>query len=317
MRRERGLALITAVFVVAIVATVAAFLALGQQIWIRQAQNFTDRAQGDAVARGALAYALMVLRDDAKKNAAKDDYDENWAKPIATPVEGGIGAGQITDAQARFNLNSLVDASGTYTPTQKPYADTFGRLLTHLSLDPDLKDAIMDWIDADDSPQGSGGAEDVYYLTLDPPYRAPNRHMASIEELRLVKGFDAKTFETLAPYVVALEAPTAINVNTADATVIGALFDPAPGTLEQVVESRKGQPFANVEELETRSGAKFAANAKSAAGVTSNYFLLEAQTKFGRVNRGLRALLKRDGNNVDVRWQRQLLPIPPKAQQQP
>jgi general secretion pathway protein K len=313
MHRERGLALITAVFVVAIVATVAAFLALGQQIWLRQAQNFTDRAQGDAVARGATAYALMVLRDDAKKNAAKDDYGEIWAKPIATPVEGGIGAGQISDAQARFNLNNLVGANNQPDTVQTA---VFRRLLDSLSLDPNLTDAVIDWIDPDNQPTGAG-AEDDYYLTLDPPYRAANQKIVSTEELRLIKGFDAKTVETLLPFVTALPATTPININTADVTVLGALFNPAPGTLKQIVETRASQPFANVEELETRASANYATNAKAAASVISSYFLLETQTKFGRVNRGLRTLLKRDSNGVLVLWQRQLLPLPPKSEPPP
>lgn len=313
VERQRGLALITAVFVVAIVSTVAAFMALGQQIWIRQAQNFTDRAQGDAVARGAVNYALMVLRDDAKKNPGKDDYTETWAKPIATPVENGIGTGQIVDAQARFNLNDLVDAGGNRSA---PHAAVFDGLLRELKVNSGITNAIIDWIDKDDNAL-PGGAEDVDYLMLDPPYRTARKNMASIEELRLIKGVDAKTFAALAPYVVALPEITKINANTADPVVLAALYTSAPANLKQEVERRKTDPFDDFSEFDRRVGS--APNLAVVVDVVSSYFLLEVQTKFGRVNRGTRVLIKRAGasNAVDVMWQEQMLPVPPTTTQAP
>jgi general secretion pathway protein K len=320
-QRQRGLALITAVFVVAIVSTVAAFMALGQQIWIRQAQNFSDRAQGDAVARGAANYALMVLREDAKSSATngKDDYTEIWAKPIATPVENGVGAGQIVDAQARFNLNDLVDAT-TGRPNAA-FVDVFNRLLTGLNINTGITNAIIDWIDPNDSPEPPGGAESVDYLLLVPPYRAANKSMSSIEELRLIKGMDAKTFATLARYVVALpksstsptsSAVTTINVNTADPVLLGALYTTVPGNLKQVAESRKTAPFNTLADFETRVGAGKIAS-PNIASAKSDFFFLEVQTEFGRVNRGTRSLIQRVGNDVQVLWQEQMLPVPPKT----
>ena len=94
-RRQRGLALVTAVLIVAIVATVAASLALGQQIWIRQAQNFTDRAQADKVIDGALQFAMLILEKDLRDHPETDDLGEDWAKPQVTPVEGGTAAGRM------------------------------------------------------------------------------------------------------------------------------------------------------------------------------------------------------------------------------
>lgn len=310
IQRQRGLALITAVFVVAIVSTVAAFMALGQQIWIRQAQNFTDRAQGDAVARGAANYALMVLRDDARKNPLTDNYTETWAKPIATPIENGIGAGQIVDAQARFNLNDLVDAGGN---PSAPHVAVFNGLLRELNVNSTITYAIIDWIDNNPNVTPGGGAEDVDYLMLDPPYLTAGQKMASIEELRLIKGVDAKTFATLAPYVVALPDITKINVNTADPVVLAALYPTAPANLKQEVERRKTDPFDDFAEFDRRVGS--APNLAAVAGVTSDNFLLEVQTRFGRVNRGTRVLIKRAGaaNAVDAVWQEQMLPVPPKA----
>ena len=52
----------------------------------------------------------------------------------------------------------------------------------------EIVDCIMDWRDADKDHHLSG-AEDDYYESLDPPYKAKNRNLDSVEELLLVKGF--------------------------------------------------------------------------------------------------------------------------------
>src|SRR5262249_57796060 len=46
---------------------------------------------------------------------------------------------------------------------------------------------ILDWIDADSTPR-STGAEDDYYMGLNPPYHCKNGPLDSLEELLLVKG---------------------------------------------------------------------------------------------------------------------------------
>ncbi len=78
---QRGLALITAMLVVAIAATAAAYLSLDQQIWLRQAQNISDRAQAEVVRAGAEEWAITILDKDAN-NSSIDDLTENWAKPM-------------------------------------------------------------------------------------------------------------------------------------------------------------------------------------------------------------------------------------------
>src|SRR5229473_1113517 len=108
---QSGLALITAMLVIAIVVTVAAYLSLGQQVWLRQAQNLLDMTQAGAVARGAFDVAAILLAED-KKNSTTDNLTETWAQPIPVfPVEGGAVTAAISDAQGRFNLNNLALAN--------------------------------------------------------------------------------------------------------------------------------------------------------------------------------------------------------------
>src|SRR3989344_3689590 len=182
--RQRGLALITAMLVVAIAATTAAYLAFDQQLWLRQSENLSDRAQADVVRAGAMEWAVTILAKDAK-DSKSDDLTEDWAKdlpPLA--VEGGQVVGKIRDAQGKFNINNLM-REGKPSP---PDIGAFRHLLESLDLNPDLTDAVLDWIDAD-SDTRAAGAEDVDYLILQTPYRTANQPLQSVEELRLVRGF--------------------------------------------------------------------------------------------------------------------------------
>jgi len=52
-----------------------------------------------------------------------------------------------------------------------------------------LEDAWQDWIDKDDFKRANGAEKD-YYETLDPPYEPRNGVLETVEELRLIKGFD-------------------------------------------------------------------------------------------------------------------------------
>lgn len=306
--RQRGLALITAMLVVALAATTAAYLAIDQQIWLRQSQNLTDRAQADVVRAGAEEWAITILAKDAKDNPQSDDLTEDWAKelpPLA--VEGGQLRGRIFDAQAKFNLNNLVQGTNP-SPENIGF---FKQLLQQLSLDPNLTDAVIDWIDAD-SDTRPAGAEDLDYLQMKVPSRAANQPLQSVEELRLIRGFTPEIVDKLRPWVVALPQPTAINVNTAPKEVLGALFHTLPtSVIDKFIEQRPYKEAAKfsgqLQELAT--GLQIPQNLPP-YGIQSSYFEVIVETRFGRYQRTTQALIHRSGGPAGfrVQWHSQILP---------
>ncbi len=306
--RQRGLALVTAMLIVAIVASLAVSLSLGQQVWLRQAQNVNDRTQAEKVSQAALQWAKLLLLEDAKNNPTTDDLSEDWAQPLPPiSVEGGLMTGTINDAQARFNLNSLLINKGRSTENIGVYR----RLLQSLSLnDGVLIDTLLDWMDEDINGTGAG-AEDTYYLTLQPPYRAANHPLESVDELRLVKGYDAKTVDALRSYVSALPVATVINVNTADEKVLAALFSQPPaGGTAQLLAERKKNPFKDKPDFIQRAGQALDPNLN--IGVTSAYFYVNIFTQFGRLQRSRQVLVHRGaGQDIDTLWQADDLAPPP------
>lgn len=306
---QRGVALITAMLIVAIIAALATSLALGQQVWLRQAQNLTDLAQAEQIRQGAFEYAAAVLERDAKNASTgkTDNLQEPWAQPIPPlPVEGGVVVVSISDAQARFNLNNLVQQGQQGKPED---IRIFTNLLAQLGLPTELVYPLIDWLDADSNTL-PGGAEDLDYLNHDPPYRAANQPLTSVDELRLVKGYTPAIVAKLSPFVVALP-PTAgrrpINVNTADATVLAALTGADLTLAQQIVKARDNNPFQDIGQFQSL----LPANLRSSTGtydVKSSYFIVTVETRIGRIQRRSEALIERPiGNSLraNVLWYRQ------------
>src|SRR5262249_1705842 len=107
-RSQRGVALVTAIMIVAIATAVAAKIAFAHQVWFRQMENVSDRGATDLLRRAALHWASVALLEDAAQNST-DHLGEPWAQGLPVlPVEGGAMKVSIEDAQGRFNLNNLV-----------------------------------------------------------------------------------------------------------------------------------------------------------------------------------------------------------------
>lgn len=299
-RAQRGVAIVTAIMIVAIAAAIAAQLAFSQQIWMRQMENASDRDATDWLRRGALHWVSTALIDDAAQGSI-DHLGERWAQGLPTlPVEGGTIHVSIGDAQARFNLNSVLRNNISSAPD----IAIFRRLLVALALQPGLADTLVDWIDADGETR-PGGAEDIDYLNGNPPYRAANQRLASVEELRLVRGFDAKTVATLAPYVTVLPVDSTINVNTASPQLLSALI---PGldlqSAQRIADGRLENPFQTVAAFAKTLPQGVPMPQGAMMDVKSGYFLVDIETQIGRHERSTEALLARstDGKSTSVVW---------------
>jgi len=290
-RGQRGAALITAVLIVALAAATAGVMLQRQSATLNQAALVMTRAQADLYARAGIDWARAVVELDQKSAGAVDSLDEPWANPmLGLPVEGAVIGGSLGDAQARFNLNNLVNGN----VRNEDQVQAFKRLLMGLQLAPELAEAVVDWIDADDVVSAAGGAEDAWYLSLQQPYRAANQPLAQAEELLRVKGFDAKTFARLAPYVTALPGRTLVNINTASPQVLAAcLPDLSEEEVRKLVAARTTKPFASMEDLKSR--AKFASGdaLQRALDVKTAFFLAEVSVSADGVETLTEALLSR------------------------
>jgi len=306
--KQQGVALVTALLIVSLATVAAVAMATRLQVDVRRTGNLLHGEQAYAYALAAESWAEVILRRDANDSKI-DTLGEDWATalpPIA--VEGGVVNGHIEDLQGRFNLNNLV---GTDGKPSVPDLEYFKRLLGLLGAEPGLATALLDWIDADINATFPDGAEDDVYLLESPPYRAANRPLVSISELRLVKGYSAEIVALLEPYITALPVATALNVNTAPALVLQALHaELGPLDAEQIIEARGDDGFPDL-------GAFLALDALAglqldvAVDIKSDWFGVLTDVRIGRGMAQVNSRLQRNGNVLTVGYRvrsRRLLP---------
>ncbi len=305
--RQRGVALITAVLVVALATMLAASVSFKGYLDQRRSANTFAMDQGFEVALGGEAWASDALRRDKQQSSKTDDFTEEWATPIPPiPIEGGEFEGQLEDMQGRFNLNSLVMLEGGELKFDQIAINRFERLLELLELEPKWAKIIADWIDTDIAPQFPDGAEDPTYTGLTPPYRTANMPLTRASELLAIAGFGLDRYRKLEPFVTALPLGTPINLCTASPELLDALVaNKRQFTLarENTVETRKQRCFPNKQDYE--SGLSAAEKQELVTGKvidqTSSYFRSTIWVTIGTTQFTLYSLLYRSGNNGLVR----------------
>lgn len=313
--RQRGVALLTVLLVVALVTMLAASMLKAQQSLLQRSASTFSQDQAYLYALGAETLARVVLQDDAdsdkNKQNPQDALNESWAKRVPPfPVEGGSVQARIEDLQGRFNLNNLWQDGQVNADAVAMYQ----RLLQQLGLSPGLASAVIDWLDPDNMPYDSEGAEEDWYLRLKPAYRSANRQIVDISELALLRGYTPEVVAKLTPYVCALPTVTAINVNTASPMLISALSDSISfNVAKQIVAERPTDGYGSLDVfLQQPVFSGLGSDARQALakqlGLRSQYFQVLAEAEIDGKRRVLSSLIVRaDGPLRTIRrdWSQQ------------
>lgn len=249
--RQRGLAIITVLLIIALMVILLGFMVEQQHLLIRRIANQNVAEQGFQYATGVDDWASRVLHDD--KDRVIDYLGEDWAEfgaPPKTEPNGRkpfsldtrsqrekealpeINFGkdvivqyQIQDLNALFNLNNLSSKDPRYAAGQK---SIFLNLLNILKIGEfdvrtQLYGALVDWMDENDLERANG-VESGSYRIKSTPYYAADQKLTSLGELRFVEGFDEDVINKLKPYVTVLPVENVrVNINTASAEVLSSL----------------------------------------------------------------------------------------------
>jgi general secretion pathway protein K len=294
--RERGVAIVLAMGVVALAAMAATAIMVSQSTLSRQAELNVDHVQAQEVLRAGADWARALLGDDRRVDSV-DHLGEPWALKLPPmQVESGELEGRIEDQQGKFNLNNLV-TSGKINVVQLA---RFRRLLAILGLPDKLADALADWIDEDSQPQPPMGAEDDYYLALNPPYLTANRPLIEVGELALVRGFDDNVRSRLRPYVTALPGFTTVNVNTAPSEVLVAVVEGLDLNQAQLLISQRDRAYFRSPDDFLKRLPQEAGSSTNDIGVSSNYFMARLRVTIGGAQARGEALLARGSTGWPV-----------------
>lgn len=305
-RRQQGVAMLTALLIVALAVIVVTSIFVQQRYSIRLSTNLQDVEQAYQYAYAAEKMAGAWLEQDIKetKDGSYDTLSDNWAADIPLfEIDGDNGQAigniqvKIDDLQAYFNVNNLYDVQNK--KARASMVKLFQQILQTADLLPSsFANSVVDWIDPNDDLTDPDSAESDYYSQQAKPYKASNALIMDVSELQLLKlgNIDdpeekKKLLAGLAPLITALPTPSAVNVNTASAPVLTALGLNST-QLEAIVQERKVAPIKSVAEL-TKLVPNLSAEQKVLLNVSSNYFRLSGQIRLGKSRLFLNSVLFR------------------------
>jgi general secretion pathway protein K len=312
---QRGVALLTILVMVALATILAATIAKRQTNTAENTGYLMRQDQSLLYAKSAEAFFSELLIQDSDNSSSIDHLQENWAKPMPPfPVEDGSVSGKLLDESGKFNLNNLVKADGNQVDDSA--RRWFEKLLQRVGLPAELSQAVIDWQDTNDEVTGAMGAESSYYQGLDPAYLTPNTKFHSIEELKLVRGFEGKNYDLIKPYVTALPEQTKVNMNTAPALLLASI-DPKVDVkaIEQQLKVKETEltHFNNVDDLWKLSAFsgiddQSKTDAASLLDSKSNYFTAQIEVMLSERKRQFTSLMMRKDKQVIV-YSRSLAPF--------
>jgi len=277
--RQRGVALLVALLVVAIAVILVAALLDRGELALARTRNVLRGEQAEAYALGLDAYAAQVLTATHGTSTDPDTNASPWAVPLpAQSVPGGVIAASMRDLNGCFNLNNLAPTALGGDPGK--WGSPFDRLLDALHLDMQLHAAVQNWLDPAQIHN-----EENFYLAQAVAYRPRGGLFAHVSELRLVRGVTSEVYARLAPHVCALPPGTKININTATVPVLMALL-PASTTTQAVAERVWNGGRANYADLAAvanAAGVLPAALPSTLIDFRSDYFLLRGDIALDEV----------------------------------
>ena len=311
-QRQQGVAVITALLLTTLAITIVASLFWQQQVQVRTIENQRMQLQKQWILRGALDWARLILREDAR-NSSEDHLGEPWATPLATTkldqyVENGRSdddseaslSGNIQDAQARFNLANLA-ASGTINPSE---VAVFGKLLANVGLNSSLAQAAANLMASAQGQSAVGGAGGGL-ATQGSDSKRPMT-IVQPEDLLAVPGFTVEMLGKLRDFIIVLPRATPININTAPAEVLSARIDTlSPAEAAGIVISRKTAYFRSKAELLSRLSVQPASLGDTEVSVGSNFFLVYGDVRLSRAALQVQSLIERTQAGTNLIWIRE------------
>lgn len=293
--KQRGVALITAIVLVAIATVLAVHVGTRAALDLRRTAGLVALDQGWHVALGAEAWAAEVLREDYENDSEVDHLGEAWAQPLpALPVDGGEVRGAIEDMQSRFNLNNLIDSEGN---ADEEAVEQFQRLLVAVGADARWAPMMADWLDSDTIPFGGEGAEDGTYLSQAPPYRTANGVITTTTELMALPGMTREEFDRIRPYVAALPVGTRVNLCTAKAPVLNAVIPGGTdfGNEELLGSNRRDGCFPTLADIQATLDGDTFQTLSQKVSETSDWFRAVTAVRIGTSEFTLYSLIERNG----------------------
>lgn len=231
MRARRGSALIVVLWCLFFLSglAVAIYTRVSPQIGL--VGYLKERAVAYSAARAGVKQAVFTMDGDETQDY--DALNDTWAdneeafkdirlsEEVYTSVkydwedDGGETQTRygLVDEERKININTA-----SFEALER-FLESVGQTTSQQATD--IANSILDWVDEDDDPR-ENGAEDGYYVSLNPGYPCANAKFQVLEELLLVKGMTREIFDNIKAYIT-VHSLGRVNLNTAGRYVLEAL----------------------------------------------------------------------------------------------
>jgi general secretion pathway protein K len=299
-RSQRGAAILTAMLAVVLVATLAASTLWQQWRAVEVEAAERSRTQSGWVLTGALDWARLILREDARKGGA-DHLAEPWAVPLeqarlstflaadrsdalaADETQDAFLSGQIVDLQSRLNVTNLVQNGKMDEPSWLAFSRLFELLNLPLSELATMTENLRLVQDA------SATARANMTLPLSPQ---------DIDQLTWL-GLTPRSLASLRPYITLLPVRTPVNLNTAAPEVIYACveaFEMADAS--RFVRARELSHLTTLTDAGKIAGNAGARFTEAEHGVATRFFEVRGILQVEQTLVQERSVVQRDGMDV-------------------
>lgn len=277
--KQRGMAIISALLIAAVVAVLAGAMLTRQTVFTRGLEAEQLRIQGQWLLQGGLERSRQMLWDARQKDVLTR-LDQPWAR-----VQRGVFEGRIEDEQGKFNLRNLVNLQ----QVDADQLQSFERLCRLIGVDPAVSRRISQRVIA----------------SYEPPAKYPM--LRSLDDLSGIEGLDPVVLQRMQAYISVLPGQTWVNGNTASAEVLSAVVPQL--SLSQahglVAERDSGQWFINRGDFVNRLRLPQVEVDSVHVGITSEWFRVQGQARREQRRVTLDALLHRpEDRQPRVIWSR-------------
>ncbi|CRM58037.1 type II secretion system minor pseudopilin GspK [Pseudomonas sp. 24 R 17] len=277
--KQRGMAIISALLIAAVVAVLAGAMLTRQTVFTRSLEAEQLRIQGQWLLQGGLERSRQMLWDARQKDVLTR-LDQPWAR-----AQGGVFEGRIVDEQGKFNLRNLVNRQQVDTEQLQ----SFERLCRLIGVDPAVSRRISQRVIA----------------SYEPPAKYPM--LRSLDDLSGIEGLDPIVLQRMQAYISVLPGPTWVNGNTASAEVLSAVVPQLSVSQAHglVAERDGGHWFINRGDFVNRLRLPHIEVDSVQVGITSEWFRLQGQARREQRRVTIDALLHRpEDREPRVIWSR-------------
>ena len=260
LRRQSGAAILLALLIMTLVATLAAGMVWLQWRGIEVESAERARTQAEWLLNASLDWGNLILKSQIRNGQTEDDLGQPWATPLAETKlssflsadgnhadDGGPEAylsGQITDAESKYNIYNIL----LNTANRLDEINRLAIICNAIGIPPSTATTIGAALRESLSAQQGAGQPGQSGTSVLMPIQ--------VEDLAWY-GIDPKVLKQLTPFIELLPLPigspvTTINLNTAPAEVLMAAM---PGLsraqAQQLILARQAHPFAKTSDATT------------------------------------------------------------------